>query len=279
MSLKIQNRDVNNIYTFDQEVQSIYSGSDLIYSKLFPLTLGAIHYFDHLLSNITFETGDYINGITDLSGNGYHSTQTDLTEQPKYLASNPNIADKIFDFSENDERMMNIPNMGFIVQDVMTFGGWVAPTNNITIKTEKTSGTDGLSGQAYAINASNSGSVGSDYCGCGISIGINRVQVCEHGSGYLPIVLSVSANITSATWHHYMVVYNNGAPDLYFDGAYIKTGLIGIKPNKLPPRGFGANESYGNFAGDIAIYYCFPTALSPQNILDLYNNEKSRFGY
>jgi hypothetical protein len=285
MSIKIGKNNISKIYSFTDEVLAMYVGSSLAYSELLPIKMGALQYYDHNISVVTLASGNKIEKITDLSGNGNHATQTTVAEQPDYVASNPNIASKIFDFSSGQpDIMMDVPSMGApptnYTPGTISFGGWAAPINSIAYKAEATSGTDGLSGQSYCWDATNRGWSGLS-CGTGLSIGRDRAQVCEHGPGYLPITLTFAYAVTSATFHHYMVVYGDGTPNpkLYIDGVYRRTGVLGWKTQKYLPGGFGGNNNYGTYSGDVAIYYGFGYALTDAEILQLYNYEKSRFGY
>jgi hypothetical protein len=158
--------------------------------------------------------------------------------------------------------------MSYYLRNTFTYGGWSAPNNSILVRTEKTSGTDGIgSGQAYCVDPSNNAGQGYQYVGCGLSLGTNRIQLAEHGDSYMPIVLSYAITIPVGEFHHYMVVYNGGAPDLYVDGTYRKTGVLGNRNQKCPSRGIGNDVSWGNFKGEIAEYYLFDYAMSAANIL------------
>ncbi len=130
------------------------------------------------------------------------------------------------------------------VSDNFTYELWAYPTTTITIGTEATSGTFGVSGQRYAVGPVHGGSSGNAYAG--ISIGTNGVGVFEHADNYLPALLFWEGSISG--WTHIAVCYTNKQAKLYVNGILVKTGLTSTK-TVHPNSNLGL--SYGYFEGKI----------------------------
>ena len=75
-------------------------------------------------------------------------------------------------------------------------------------------------GQRYAIAPQHGGDV--DYAGAGVSVGTNGISVYEHATDYMPSTLVYDTPISG--WTHVAVVYNNGQPNLYINGTWVRTG-------------------------------------------------------
>jgi hypothetical protein len=123
-----------------------------------------------------------------------------------------------------------------------TIEAWVNPTSTHQIDVPSISGALGTSGQKYMLWPTHRGGE----AGVGLSIGTNGVSVYEHGSGYMPSLLSWSGTISG--WTHVAVVYINKQPRLYINGTLVQTGLTSSKSNCYPSLG-RANVSYPNVGG------------------------------
>jgi hypothetical protein len=226
-------------------------------------------YHDAAYSTITFASGDYIERISDLSGNSNDATQPTISEQPKFISGSLNQ----FDFSEDDERLMNLNKQ--VVANNFTSGGWFKVSGTITYKSAQTTGITGTSGQRYGLEPSNTGTD----AGAGLSIGTNGIQAFEHGSNHFPCLLTYRLPV-SADWHHILLVVENKKYNIYIDGVFKKSQLTSIKPNVWNPGGFGGDSaSYGNYQSEMGNHYLFDKVLTPTEILNLYNFEKARFGH
>src|ERR1051326_2278244 len=144
---------------------------------------------------------------------------------------------------------------------------WAWPTAGRGSTAEETSGGYGDSNQRYAIFPNNGkfGAVGS-----GVSVGTNGVSVFEHGSAYLPALLVYDAVITN--WTHVAVVYSNQQPQLYLNGALVRTGLISAR-SSYPSTCFGdaANLGYGFYAGLLDEVSIYNRALTASEIAAIFN--------
>src|ERR1051326_1909491 len=144
---------------------------------------------------------------------------------------------------------------------------WAWPTAGGDSTAEDTSGGYGDSNQRDAIFSHNGkfGAVGS-----GGSVGTNGVSVFEHGSAYLPALLVYDAVITN--WTHVAVVYSNQQPQLYLNGALVRTGLISAR-SSYPSTCFGdaANLVYGFYAGLLDEVSIYNRALTASEIAAIFN--------
>lgn len=136
-----------------------------------------------------------------------------------------------------------------------TVESWVRPTATIVAVTQSNSGIPGISGQRYLLWPTWRNIDG----GIGISVGTNGVQVYEHGSNFMPALLSWTGTITA--WTHIAVVVTNKQPALYVNGTLVQTGLTSLKTNvwaslgaagQFPGQvgGIGGG-TYGYYQGDI----------------------------
>ena len=104
------------------------------------------------------------------------------------------------------------------------------------------------------------------HAGSGISIGTNGVCVYEHSASYFAPVLVYAAPIEG--WKHVAVVYRDGVPELYLDGAFVHRGLK--SPYNVHP-GVGVRHTRGvdPFRGDLGEFRLTERALSEAEISTL----------
>ncbi len=108
---------------------------------------------------------------------------------------------------------------------------------------------DGIyANQKYAIFPDNGGSLyGGGHAGSGLSIGTNGVSLYEHSINYIPA--RIIHNRTIDDWIHVTIVYKNGAPSLYENGALISTASASgylVHPSAI------VSGYYGDFGGYIS---------------------------
>jgi len=148
------------------------------------------------------------------------------------------------------------------IKNKFTVEFWARPTATHEIDGENTAGFDGVTGQKYIMfpNWTN-----TTAAGFGISLGTNGIAVYEHAAGYMPCLLSYSADLSD--WHHYAIVYEHGvsAPKLYLDGVLVKTGIVSLRSDIFLSTdiGGGAYGFYEGFLDEIAIW---DTVLSQDRI-------------
>lgn len=147
------------------------------------------------------------------------------------------------------------PNHLISFSNNFTYEAWVRPTNTIVIDPQATAGISGINNQKFLIWPTWRNFDG----GFGISVGSNGVAVYEHGSNFIPALLSHSVAITG--WTHIAIVVTNKQPALYINGVFIKNGLTSTKTNlygslgacnQYPGQvgGIGGG-TYGYYRGDV----------------------------
>lgn len=106
-----------------------------------------------------------------------------------------------------------------------TFAAWIRPADSTTLVRETNRGVVGLSERRNDALAAphGDGFGGSGHAGCGLAVGTNGVCVFEHGANYFAPTLVHAAPLND--WVHIAVVYRDGQPSLYLDGALVRTGL------------------------------------------------------
>ena len=93
--------------------------------------------------------------------------------------------------------------------------------------------------------------------------------------------LESSSNLVSNTWYYVVVTYNNGNPKIYINGALNNTTSTSINftGNYVYTNDIGRLGNGGQtFAGKIGSVQVYNRALSDAEVLQNYNNTKSRFG-
>jgi hypothetical protein len=211
------------------------------------------------------------------------------TKSPACLPTTTSIKDSVANITYGLSKAVSYTAQGAIPFDgatTLSTTGNPAPTNNFTIESwcyptatheidpEAQEGglTYGTSGQRWITSPSHQGDVNG---GCGISVGTNGISVYEHGSGYMPSLLTYQAAITGMT--HLMVVYTNKQPSLYVNGVLVRTGLVSVRQNvyaSVYGIGYG---SYGYFAGSIGCLRVFSVSLTGTEVLQNYNAYKAYY--
>lgn len=161
--------------------------------------------------------------------------------------------------------------------DNFSLEAWCYPTATHEIDPETAmpsapTTTPGTSGQKWITSPAHLGDVNG---GMGVSVGTNGVSVYEHGSGYMPSLLTYQAAITGMT--HLFVVYTARRPALYVNGMLVRTGLQSPRPTvyaNVYGIGFG---SYGYFTGYIACIRLFNVTLTASEVAQNYNAYKQYY--
>ena len=106
-----------------------------------------------------------------------------------------------------------------------TLALWVRPAADTTLFPEANKGVRGLAEPRNdALFPTHGSSFGdSGHAGCGLAVGRNGVVVFEHGANYFAPVLAHAASLSE--WTHVAVVYRDGQPELYLNGAMVRRGL------------------------------------------------------
>lgn len=150
--------------------------------------------------------------------------------------------------------------------DTFTFALWVYPTAPREPTVAHAAQIQGVNGQRYAIYPDH-GLPDGKRAGCGISVGTNGVGVFEHTNYYLPCVLAHDTPIKD--WTHLAVVYSEGQPTLYLNGAAVKTGVrsrMSVFPGSYFGDPSGAMWKYGPYLGRLDEPMLFSRALKEEEI-------------
>ena len=131
-----------------------------------------------------------------------------------------------------------------------TFAVWVKPGDDTTLVREANSGIAGMAEQRNDVFfPPHGGGFGGDgHAGCGLAVGRNGVCVFEHSGNYFAPPLVHAVSLTN--WTHLAVVYRDGQPSLYLNGALARTGL---KSTHIVHSGAGRDSAkYSGQLGEIA---------------------------
>ena len=124
----------------------------------------------------------------------------------------------------------------------------------------------------YAIFPLYGGLATTGHANMGVAVGVNGITVFQHAANYLPAVLDWRGNVSG--WTHVAVVYNNGIPSLYVNGALATTATTtsytGSKPSVSPSYNFGGG-SYGWMPGNIDEVRIWNVARTPSQIAAAYS--------
>lgn len=153
----------------------------------------------------------------------------------------------------------------FNLENEFTFSFWACPTTAAPIT--------GAGYYGYAIYSryllfpdwGGEGSRG----GLGVALGTNGIMLVEHAAGYMPVLLSHSADLSG--WKHYTVAFSNHVPYLFIDGAFVTGGLISQKAVTFMSSYFGGGQ-YGYFKGTLDEIKVWNTVLTAPQIMAEHEN-------
>jgi hypothetical protein len=188
----------------------------------------------------------------DLSGNGFNGT---LTNGPTFNSANSGSI--VFD-GTNDYVSIPNPLNQLNLSQVWSVGAWV----NLN---------SGTSGPQYIISGLNNG-VASDWYGNGPLLYLNG------GVNDYYTYTSTYASIAGTGWRHLVYLFQNstGLRQIYKDGVLAGSS---VGPNNTStPSGQGGTWYIGQMAGLIGVIQVYNRVLSPTEITQNYNAQKSRFG-
>jgi hypothetical protein len=149
--------------------------------------------------------------------------------------------------------------------NTFTLSVWVKPTADTTLLPETNKGVHGMSeARNDVLFPAHGGSLGgSGHAGSGLAVGRNGIVVFEHGANYFAPVLVQAITLTN--WTHVAVVYRDGQPSLYVNGAFTHKGLASEFTVHTSPAGDGATP----FNGEVGGLDYFPRALSEAELAQL----------
>lgn len=108
----------------------------------------------------------------------------------------------------------------------------------------------------------------ADQEGFGIALGTNGLMVITHAAGYMPVLLSYSADLSG--WNHYTLVFSALTPKLYINGVLVRTGLSSPRTQTFLSSNFGG-AGYGYYQGYLDDLCIYNTALTYSQILSSSN--------
>jgi hypothetical protein len=123
----------------------------------------------------------------------------------------------------------------------------------------------------YSIFPLYGGAATTGHANMGVAVGTNGITVFQHAESYLPAVLDWRGSVTG--WTHVAVVYNNGIPSLYVNGALATTAtttsFTGSKASVSPSYNFGGG-AYGWMPGNVDEVRIWSVARTPSQIAAAY---------
>jgi hypothetical protein len=145
------------------------------------------------------------------------------------------------------------------------FAVWCKPADATTLVAETNRGVIGLNEKRNdALSAPHGdGFGGNGHAGCGLAVGTNGVCVFEHGANYFAPTLVYTGRLNG--WTHLAVVYRDGQPSLYLNGALVRTGL---KSERVVHSGAGTGGQ-AQFRSKLGSFAQFRRALSDREVADL----------
>lgn len=172
-------------------------------------------------------------------------------------------------FNGTSDSVALVSNSLCLISDTFTVSFWANPEATRAITPETDSGTQGVSGQRYAL-AANQYSAITGEAGLGVSLGTNGISVFELADNYLPSLLVADRPLTG--WHLITLVYRDKQPSVYIDGVFVKTGLRSSK--KVHPSFNLGGGIYGWYQGKLDDIRVYPRALENTEIQQLATEEQ-----
>jgi hypothetical protein len=211
----------------------------------------------------------YLKVWRDARANGVTLSQSGTGLQPVVLPANPLKGEPAmvrFDGVDDAVALASIPATNDFTLVVV-----IRNRASHEIDPQGQGGTGGTSGQRYLFGANHSGDVDG---GMGLSAGTNGVSVYEHGSGYMPALAVMNADL-GTNFQVISVVYSNKVPRIYWQGVLAVTGVASPRVHVFAPTTVGSG-AYGAWPGDIQEIFVFNRALSETESLGVQATVASR---
>lgn len=198
------------------------------------------------------------NTVYDTSGMGNHGSVTSACRP--VLAGNSPMYDKCYEF----------PYKNYITGK-MPFGGQAASNFTISIWLNQ------IEGGAYSTWLNSNG-----YGDSGLWLAVNTEGCAQWGyrGSVSPNYVKGGSNIAVNTWHLFTYVYKEGVATWYLDGKKNCSATYADK-TIMPAGTFTLGDSYAgsdwntNFHGKLSDFRIYATALSDEDIAELYNTPVS----
>lgn len=200
--------------------------------------------------------------VRDWSGLNKTGTLTSMVTNDDWLLVSGLFA---LDFDGSND-YVDLPSTATNYQN-MSYSFWVIPTSTITVNTESTTSTTGLTGQKYAIAEKY---VDGPNCGLGVSVGTNGISVYAH-SGHLGGIIcplaSYTVTISSTEMTHIAVAVAGATPSIWLNGTLVRTGLTWSYGGIQATNGLaGRVSTYGFFRGQIDDFRIYSRTLNGSEI-------------
>lgn len=155
--------------------------------------------------------------------------------------------------------------VGATPTNTFTFAAWIKPASATELGVESNRGAAGLGLKRNDVLAAPHGNQygSAGHAGSGLAVGTNGVSVFEHAGNYYAPILVHAAPLLD--WTHVTVVYRQGQPSLYLDGALVHQGL---KSAYTVHSGAGAGR-VPQFRGRSGEFSQFNRALSEAEVAGL----------
>ena len=196
----------------------------------------------------------FVKSWRDQSASAFHAGQGTDANQPRYLASVPELGGRPALRFDGADDVLHLPASP--AADDFTLIAVARPTAGHEIDAAGVGGVGGVSGQRYLFGAQHGGDFSG---GAGLSLGTNGASVYEHGSGYMPALSVVAAAVQGLAV--VTVNYSNRQPALTVNGTLSSPGVQSSRSTVTAPVEIGAG-SYGAFAGDVAEILVFDRTLT-----------------
>ena len=281
------------IFTFDQGVGRLYKDGQLLEERL-GMTMPGV-WGSHVFlagGGLYDETRIYNRALTSAEARYLYDytcpfaclvsvsvtppSGTIAANTPTALRATSNVAGHSLAFDGVDDIVAVNPVAGSplaTTTGTFTVEAWVWPTATHEIDPEGDLNTfqglyGGIAGQRYLIFPA-SGGLSSTEAGMGVSVGTNGISVYEHASDYMPASL-VWQGALANRWTHLTVVYTNGRPSLYVDGALVHTGVASPRTDVRPSVYIGGGQ-YGHYEGRLDELRIWNRARNAAEIASDYN--------
>ena len=200
--------------------------------------------------------------------NGFTGIGSTLVNGVGYSSSNFGY----FTFDGADDYILSSPTTIETYSNNFTVEFVARPTVNILLSAENVTGTN-IFGKRHIIDPDYDDTGG----GFGVALGNNGVEVLEHSAGYLPVLMSYSADLSNIK--HYTIQVVNKQSSLYINGVFVRQGLQSTKSVTTLKNnrrlGYGA---YGPYIGQLHSVKFYNRALTAQEIQQNYAAIRGRYG-
>ena len=158
-----------------------------------------------------------------------------------------------------------ILSLGGDMAESFTVAAWIKPDAGTTLVKESNTGIVGLSEPRNDVLAAPHGENfgGAGHAGFGLAVGTNGVCVFEHGADYYAPTLVHAAPFTD--WTHVAVVYRGGRPNLYLNGAQVRSGML----SRYTVHARSVSDSAAQFRGQAGAIAQVARALTDEEAREL----------